>query len=144
MAAINGASGRSRVTQFQNQMLDWFPAYDFVKATDMAVFLPALKIALPYITQVVTAAVPMFTSRPANGKLDEVVPQQIRELQDAVTHNAESVKGLATQWKDTIESIDAAAGRMQKEIVVLRRLVYFSTAIAVVASVLAVIAVAGP
>src|SRR5690606_32273578 len=109
----------------------------------MAAFLPALKIALPYITQIVTAAVPMFTSRPASGKTDELIPQQIRELQEAVTHNAESVKGLATQWKGTIESIDAAAGRMQQEIVVLRRLVYCSTAIAVVATVLAVIAVLG-
>lgn len=109
----------------------------------MAAFLPALKIALPYITQIVTATVPMFTSRSANGKPGELVPQQIRELQDAVTHNAESVKGLATQWKGTIESIDAAAGRMQQEIVVLRRLVYCSTAIAIVATLLAVIAVLG-
>ena len=109
----------------------------------MAAFLPALKIALPYITQIVTAAVPMFTSRPTGGKQDEIVPQQIRELQDAVTHNAESVKGLASQWQGTIESIDAAAGRMQREIVVLRRLVYGSTAIAIVATLLALVAVTG-
>lgn len=37
-------------------------------------------------------------------------------MQAAVTHNAESVKGLATQWKDTMESIDSAAGRLQKEV----------------------------
>ena len=109
----------------------------------MAAFLPALKIALPYITQIVTATLPMFTSRPANAKSDEVVPQQIRELQAAVTHNAESVKGLATQWKDTMEGIDAAAARLQKEIVGLRRLAYGSTAIAVLACVLALFAVVG-
>lgn len=109
----------------------------------MAAFLPALKIALPYITQIVTAAAPMFTSRSASGKQDEIIPQQIRELQEAVTNNAESVKGLATQWKGTIEGIDAAASRMQQQIVVLRRLVYCSTAIAIVASLLAVIAVVG-
>jgi len=109
----------------------------------MAAFLPALKIALPYITQIVTAAVPMFTSRPANGKPDEVVPQQIRELQTAVTQNAESVKGLATQWKGTMEGLDAAAARLQQEVTVLRRLVYCSTAIAIVASILAVVAVVG-
>lgn len=109
----------------------------------MAAFLPALKIALPYITQIVTATLPMFTSRPANAKSDEVVPQQVRELQAAVTHNAESVKGLATQWKDTMEGIDAAAARLQKEIVGLRRLAYCSTAIAVLACVLALFAVVG-
>ncbi len=109
----------------------------------MAAFLPALKIALPYITQIVTATLPMFTSRPANAKSDEVVPQQIRELQAAVTHNAESVKGLATQWKDTMVGIDAAAARLQKEMVGLRRLAYCSTAIAVLACVLALFAVVG-
>ena len=39
----------------------------------MAVFLPVLKIALPYITRIVTAAVPIFTSRPASGKGDEII-----------------------------------------------------------------------
>lgn len=109
----------------------------------MAAFIPALKIALPYISQIVTATVPMFTSRPANGKSDELVSKQIQELQTAVTQNAESVKGMATQWKDTMESLDSAAARMQKEIVVLRRLAYGSTAVAVVAVVLALVAVAG-
>lgn len=109
----------------------------------MAAFIPALKIALPYISQIVTAAVPMFTSRPANGKSDELVAQQIQELQAAVTHNAESVKGIATQWKETMESLDTAAARMQKEMVMLRRLAYGSTAVALVAVVLALVAIAG-
>jgi hypothetical protein len=106
----------------------------------MAVFLPVLKIALPYITQIVTAAVPMFTSRSASGKDDEVVPQQIRELQSAVTQNAESVKGLALQFKETVEGIDAAAARLQKEIVGLRRLLVFTTLIAALAVFMALFA----
>lgn len=109
----------------------------------MAAFLPALKIALPYISQIVTATVPMFTSRTANGKSDELVAQQIQELQTAVTQNAESVKGMATQWKDTMESLDSAAARLQKEIVVLRRLAYGSAAVAVAAVVLALVAITG-
>lgn len=109
----------------------------------MAAFIPALKIALPYISQIVTATVPMFTSRSANGKSDELVAKQIQELQSAVTQNAESVKGMATQWKDTMESLDNAAARMQKEIVVLRRLAYGSTAVALVAIVLALVAMVG-
>ncbi|HLR77703.1 MAG TPA: hypothetical protein VK062_01485 [Burkholderiaceae bacterium] len=109
----------------------------------MAAFLPALKVALPYITQIVTATVPMFTSKPANGKSDELVSKQIQELQDAVTNNAESVKVMATQWKETMEGLDAAAARLQKEIVVLRRLAWGSTAVAVVAVVLALLALVG-
>lgn len=109
----------------------------------MAAFLPVLKIALPYISQIVTATVPMFTSRPANGKSDEVVAKQITELQTAVTRNAEAVKVMATQWKDTMEGLDNAAARLQKEIVVLRRLVYVSTAVAAVSIVVALVAVVG-
>lgn len=82
----------------------------------------------------------MFTSRTDSGSNAELVPQQIRELQTAVTQNAESVKGLATQWKGTIESIDEAAARMQRQIRVLKRLVYCSTALAAVAGLLAVVA----
>lgn len=104
----------------------------------MAAFLPALKIALPYISQIVTATVPMFTSRPANGKTDEIVSKQIQELQTAVTQNAESVKVMATQWQETMENLDSAAARLQQEIIVLRRLAYGSAAIAVIAVVVAV------
>ncbi|NYT61608.1 hypothetical protein H0A66_04630 [Alcaligenaceae bacterium] len=99
----------------------------------MAAFLPALKVALPYITQIVTATLPMFTAKSAEGKADEVMPQQIRELQAAVTQNAESVKGLALQLKETIEGIDAAALGLQRQIVLLKRLAVFSVLVAVVA-----------
>lgn len=109
----------------------------------MAAFLPALKVALPYITQIVTATVPMFTSKPANGKTDELVSKQIQELQEAVTNNAESVKVMATQWKETMEGLDTAAARLQKEIVVLRRVAYGSVVVAAVAVVLALVAIAG-
>ncbi|SHH70243.1 hypothetical protein [Pollutimonas bauzanensis] len=107
----------------------------------MAVFLPVLKVALPYITQIVTAAVPMFTSKPAEGKADEVIPRQIRELQSAVTQNAESVKGLALQLKETIEGLDAAAARLQREIVFLRRLAIFAAVVAAAAAGVAIWAV---
>ncbi len=109
----------------------------------MAVFFPALKVALPYITQIVTAALPMFTSKSAEGRADDVIPQQIRELQSAVTHNAESVKGLALQFKETIEGVDAAAARLQREIVFLRRLAVSATIVALLAIAVAVWAAAG-
>ncbi|HLU14973.1 MAG TPA: hypothetical protein VKZ71_03990 [Burkholderiaceae bacterium] len=109
----------------------------------MASFLPALKVALPYISQIVTAAAPMFTSRTANGKSDELVAKQIQELQSAVTQNAESVKLMATQWKDTMESLDTAAARLQKEVVVLRRVAYGSAIVAVLAVLLALVAITG-
>ncbi len=109
----------------------------------MAAFLPALKIALPYITQIVTAAVPMFTSRTPGGKAEELVPRQIQELQTAVTHNAESVKGLALQMKETMEGVDSAAARLQTEIRTLRRICFCSLLVALVACIAALAALAG-
>ena len=107
----------------------------------MAAFLPALKIALPYITQIVTAAVPMFTSRPSGGKADEVVPRQIQELQSAVTQNAETVRGLALQMKETMEGVDQAAAAMQAQIRALRLLAFCSLALAVAALLVAGVAI---
>ena len=99
----------------------------------MAAWLPLVKAALPYVTQIVTAAIPSFTSKSATSKSDEVIPKQISELQNAVTQNAESIKGLAAQLKQTIEGIDAAGENLQRELRGLRRL----AVIAVVAAVLA-------
>ena len=88
----------------------------------MAAWLPLLKASLPYITQILTAAIPAFTSKPASEKAADVVPKQIAELQAAVTHNAESVKTLATQLKETIEAIDSSTAILQQEVKVLKRL----------------------
>lgn len=99
----------------------------------MAAFLPVLKVALPYITQIVSAAIPMFTAKTPEGKAEEVMPQQIRELQSAVTHNAEAVKGLALQFKEAIEGVDKAAAQLQQQIVFLKRLAMGTTVVALVA-----------
>ena len=113
----------------------------------MAGWIPVLKASLPYVTQIVTAALPAFTSKPAPGQPDEVVPKQIAELQSAVTQNAESVKTLATQLKEAIEGIDAGAA--DQGVVALRaeqRIVAEATAQQVVAEAAdqpVVVAVAG-
>jgi len=107
----------------------------------VAVLLPALKIALPYITQVLTSTLPMFTSKPASARLDEVVPQQIRELQEAATQNAESVKVLAEQLKDAIQGVDAGMAELQRQLAVLRRLAIAALALAGVATGVAIWAI---
>lgn len=109
----------------------------------MAAFLPVLKVALPYITQAVAAAIPAFTAKPVNGKIDEVIPKQIAELQSAVTQNAETVKGLAIQLKGIIEDADVGMGRLQREIIVLKRLAAGAVLIAVISVITAVWAVVG-
>ena len=100
----------------------------------MAVWLPVLKASLPYITQIVTSALPAFTSKSSPAKSAEVIPTQIAELQSAVTHNAEAVKALALQLKGTIEGIDAGAARLEREIKSLRRLVWIAILLSLLAS----------
>jgi hypothetical protein len=99
----------------------------------MAAWLPLIKAALPYVTQIVTAAIPSFTSKPGASRSEDVIPKQIAELQNAVTHNAESIKGLAEQLKQTIEGIDAAGENLQRELTWLRRLTIIAVATAVLA-----------
>ena len=103
----------------------------------MPAWLPLLKASLPYVTQIVSAAIPHFTGKPAAAKSDDVVPKQIAELQTAVTHNAESIKSLAAQVKQTIEGIDGAAGNLEQEIRGLRRLALVAVVLAALATCIA-------
>ena len=105
----------------------------------MAAWLPLIKTALPYVVQVVSIAVPAFTSKADDKKIKEIIPQQITELQSAATQNAESVKILAEQLKETIEGVDAAAVKIQQEITFLRRLCAMAIFIAVISLIVAIL-----
>ena len=107
----------------------------------MAAWIPVIKASLPYVTQIVTAAIPAFTSKPPNAPPDEVVPKQIEELQAAVTHNAEAVKGLATQLKETIEALDQSAVKLDAELARQRRMTLLAVLIAAVSAAIAITAV---
>jgi len=74
----------------------------------MAVWLPALKLVLPYVATVATAAIPAFTRRRDGDKSIELMTQQIGELQQAAEHNAESVKMLAEQMQQALKLIEVA------------------------------------
>ena len=103
----------------------------------MAGWLPVLKASLPYVSQIVTAALPAFTSKPSGARPEDVYPRQIAELQEAVTANAERVKELAIQLKEVLESMDAGVAELQGEITRLRRMLYAAGGIALVALVVA-------
>lgn len=107
----------------------------------MAAWIPLLKTALPYVVQVLSVAIPAFTSKAGDKKTIEVIPEQIVELQSAATQNAESVKILAEQLKGTIEGIDNAASKLQEELKLLRRQFFIVALIAVVSLLCAIWAV---
>jgi hypothetical protein len=86
----------------------------------MAAWLPVLKAALPYIGNIVAAAVPVFTSRKELDASAELISRQIAELQAAVTGNAEAVKGLATQVERTITALDAGEADLAQRLAALQ------------------------
>jgi hypothetical protein len=104
----------------------------------MAAWLPALKVSLPYITQIVTAAIPMFTSKPKNADSAALVPQQIEELQVAVVENAEKVQGLATQMQNNLESLSSGASDLQGEMRLIKRLLVLAVTLSIIGLSLAV------
>ena len=107
----------------------------------MAAWLPILKTALPYVTQILSVAIPAFTSKTDDKKIDEIISTQITELQSAVTQNSESVRILAEQLKETIQGMDVAAIKLQRELTLLKRMCIFALVIAVVSSVVVLWAV---
>ena len=107
----------------------------------MAAWLPILKTALPYVVQVLSLAIPAFTSKTGDTKKLEFIPEQILELQSAATQNAESVKILAEQLKSTIEGVDVAAIKLQQELKLLRYQCRIANLIAIVSFFCAVWAV---
>lgn len=86
----------------------------------MVAWVPVLKASLPYVAQVVNAAIPAFTSRPAAGESNEVLAKQIAELQSAATHNAESVRLIAAQLEETIKGLDVATARLHRTMTLLK------------------------
>jgi secreted trypsin-like serine protease len=75
-------------------------------------FVPAVKAILPYVSSIVAAAVPVFTTR----KIDEaaaaqaqVIQKQIAELQSAASQNAAHIKALAGQLQKTVAALEQGA-----------------------------------
>ncbi|MDQ7989603.1 MAG: hypothetical protein REI09_08215 [Candidatus Dactylopiibacterium sp.] len=98
----------------------------------MPAWLPLLKASLPYVTQLVTAAIPAFTAR-HDPKDDPLLTQQIEELQRAATHNAEAVRGLAEKLRQTIQTLDDAAAELERKARLFRTFALINAAVAMVA-----------
>jgi hypothetical protein len=73
----------------------------------MAAWLPVVKVVLPYIAPIVSAALPALT-RKKSEKADPLVTQQIAELQEAVRANNESIKALAKAMEASAKADDTA------------------------------------
>ena len=74
--------------------------------------LPAVKAILPYVGSIVTAALPVFTTRKSDeaaAAQAQLLQKQIEELQSASSQNAVHVKGLAEQLQKTVAALEQGA-----------------------------------
>ena len=103
----------------------------------------ALDAVLPYVERLISLAVPHFTKKKEDKKLNqavlqinqvsalqmELVNEQIGELQAASSQNTEHIKELAAQLKKVVEAFDKAALNVATEQMKARRLFAISIAI---------------
>lgn len=85
----------------------------------MAAWIPAIKLVLPHVATIVSAAIPAFTRWRAapDGPLPATeLQQQITELQNAATVNAEHIRELAGRLQDTIEALQQGADLAQRKV----------------------------
>ena len=74
--------------------------------------LPAVKAILPYLSSIITAAIPVFTTRKSNEEAaakTNLLRQQIDELQSAASQNAVHIKELAEQLQKTVAALEQEA-----------------------------------
>ena len=109
----------------------------------MAAWVAALKAVLPYVANIVTAAIPAFTARKGQDRSAEVTAQQIGELQSAATHNAESIKVLAEQLQRTVSAVEQGAANVDRALRRLRLVAAASLLVALTALCAAPIALVG-
>jgi hypothetical protein len=74
--------------------------------------IPAVKAILPFVSPIVSAALPVFTTRKSDVPVQDqsgVLQQQITELQTAASQNALHVKELAEQLQKTVTALEQGA-----------------------------------
>lgn len=74
-------------------------------------------VVAPLLPELIRAARPMFT----RGKEPSQIPQQIRELQDAVDHNHQAIKTLAGEMEVTLSALKQASVELERTIAELRQ-----------------------
>lgn len=86
--------------------------------------IPALKLVLPHVGTIFSAAAPVFTKKKPEEADSQtaLLQQQITELQTAASQNAAHIKDLAAQLQRTVTALEEAAEIAE---VKLRRAVMF-------------------
>jgi hypothetical protein len=106
-------------------------------------FIPAVKAILPFVSPIVSAALPVFTTRKndeAAAAQSDVLQRQITELQTAASQNALHVKELAEQLQKTVAALEQGAAIAESRLKRAIALCLAAMALAVAAMVVAAFA----
>ena len=100
-----------------------------------------ITIAAPYLPDIIKLARPLFTRTPPVDNTHQlrmdVIGEQIAELQDAATQNADSIRKLATDMQKTLEVLQQGAEQAERRLRQTSALLVVATTMAVLAFVLA-------
>ncbi len=100
-----------------------------------------ITIAAPYLPDIIKLARPLFTRTPPVDNTHQlrmdVIGEQIAELQDAATQNADSIRKLATDMQKTLEVLQQGAEQAERRLRRTSAMLAVATTMAVLAFVLA-------
>jgi hypothetical protein len=104
-------------------------------------FLPAVKLVLPHLGTIVSAAKPAFTKKKGAADSENgVVQQQITELQAVASQNTTLIKDLAEQLRLTVSALEQGAVEAEKRMKRAQALALTATAVSVASLACAVVA----
>jgi hypothetical protein len=105
-------------------------------------FLPAVKLILPHVGDIVKAAKPAFTKQKAAAADEEdgLVQKQITELQSVASQNTGLIKELAEQLRLTVAALEQGAAEAEKRMKRTQALAVTATAVSVASLVCALVA----
>jgi len=105
-----------------------------------------ITIAASSLPEIIRMARPLFTRTPqadnSHQPRMDVIGEQIAQLQDAATQNADSIKKLATDMQKTIEVLQVGADQAERRLRRASQLTLIATTVAILAFALAAYALA--
>lgn len=104
--------------------------------------LPAVRLILPHVGNIVAAAKPVFTRRRDTDRA--TIQAQIAELQAAATENAALVKELAEQLQLTITAVEQTAAHTQERVRRLYGISVLAMLVGLAALLVGIVALLGP
>lgn len=100
-----------------------------------------ITIAASSLPEIIRMARPLFTRTPpvdnSHQQRMDVMNEQIIELQDAATQNADSIRKLATDMQKTIEVLQLGADRAERHLRRASQMTLIATTVSILAFALA-------